>query len=123
MANPKFVYFILCHQMAEQVIRLINRLRDTESFFVVHVDKRASANVYKALADFSANTPNIYLCKRYRCYWGSFGIVQATLSCIKKALKLNLPFDYAILLSGQDYPIKTSAYIRRFFSDKMGCEF
>src|SRR4029077_18392690 len=34
-----------------------------------------------------------------------------------------LPFDYAILLSGQDYPIKTNGHIKLFLSQNMGREF
>ena len=123
VAELKFAYFILCHKMPEQVIRLINRLSDGESFCVVHIDKRAAANVYDTLKDFSANAPNIYLTKRRRCYWGHFGIVQATISCIQIAMQLNLPFDYAFLLSGQDYPIKKSSHIKKFLSENMGREF
>jgi hypothetical protein len=123
MVEPKIAYFILCHKMPEHVIRLINRLRDANSFFVVHVDKRAAENVYGALKEFSTTAPDIYLSKRYRCYWGGFGIVRGTVSCIQTALHLNLPFDYAFLLSGQDYPIKTSNYIRKFISENNGREF
>lgn len=123
MPEPKIAYFILCHKTPEQVIRLISRLRDAKSFFVVHVDKRAAANVYDVLEEFSASAPDIYLSKRHRCYWGHFGIVQATISCIQKATQLNRLFDYAFLLSGQDYPIKTSEHIKTFLSENMGSEF
>jgi hypothetical protein len=123
MAEPKISYFILCHTMPALVIRLINRLRDANSIFIVHVDKRAVKNVWDALKEFSANAPDVYLSKRHRCYWGRLGMVQGTISCIQKALQLNLPFDYAFLLSGQDYPIKSNSYIQKFLSENMGHEF
>jgi hypothetical protein len=123
MAKPRLAYFILCHRMPEQVIRLINRLRDPDSAFVVHVDKRSDPGVHKALTNFCRTTPNVHLSKRYRCYWGRFGIVQATISCIREALRLDLPFDRAFLLSGQDYPIKTISQIRDFLSRNEGHEF
>ena len=43
------------------------------------------------------------------------GMVTATLNLIKLALKHG-PFDYIALLSGQDFPIKSNAYIKNFLS-------
>lgn len=124
MASLKLAYFILCHKTPEHVIRLVDRLRDDNSYFVVHVDKRAESGVYAALKSLSDKTPHqVYLCKRFRCYWGRFEIVEATLSCIRRAIELELPFDHAFLLSGQDYPIKTTAQIRDFLNQNRGSEF
>jgi hypothetical protein len=52
---------------------------------------------------------------RHPCHWGGFGHVLATLKGIKALLSGGIPFDYAILLTGQDYPIKSNAHLRRFF--------
>jgi hypothetical protein len=125
MTKPKLAFFLLCHKMPEHVIRLIDRLRDVDSFFVVHVDKRAERSVYDTLKEFSDKFPGqVYLCrKRYRCYWGRFGIVQGTLSCIRETMGQELPFDRAFLLSGQDYPIKSISHIRNFLSENAGYEF
>jgi hypothetical protein len=119
----KIVYLILCHKNPEQVFRLIRRLNDEGVFFVIHVDKRADDRVYNLLTEFALNTPNLYMGSRCRCHWGGFGIVQATINCIHRALELNRPFDYAILISGQDYPIKSNAQIRCFLRERRGKEF
>jgi len=113
-------YFILCHKAPEQVIRLIKRLRGAGSVFVVHVDKRARPDVYDTLQECFAGQPDVFFSERHRCYWGRIGIVRGTISCIKKAIQLNLPFDYAVLLSGEDYPIKTNEQIREFLSKNAG---
>jgi hypothetical protein len=125
MATTKLAFFILCHKIPQQVIRLVERLRDENSVFVIHVDKRADREVYDTLESFFRAPPGqVILCrKRYRCYWGRFGIVQATLSCIREAVEPGLSFDYAFLLSGQDYPIKSTAHIRAFLDDHVGKEF
>jgi Core-2/I-Branching enzyme len=117
------VYLILCHKNPEQVVRLINRLDDGRAFFVVHVDKRAEERVYNCISRYASNVSNVYFCKRHRCFWGGFGIVRATINCIHTALELARPFDYAILLSGQDYPIKSNSEIGSFFVKNRGKEF
>jgi Core-2/I-Branching enzyme len=119
----KIVYIILCHNDPSQVIRLIRALTDKDVFFVVHVDARASEEVYLPLQEFSSLQPDVFIAPRVSCYWGSFGIVQATLTCLREALRNDRTFDYAILLSGQDYPIKTRHQIAAFLRENHGKEF
>ena len=114
LAAVKIAYLILCHKSPEHVIRLISRLRDEGVFFVVHIDKKAGSSVSDVLRDFAARAPDVVLARRVRCYWGSFSIVQATINCVDAALSSKRPFDYAMLLSGQDYPIKSLKEIKQF---------
>ncbi|HET9376425.1 MAG TPA: beta-1,6-N-acetylglucosaminyltransferase [Chthoniobacterales bacterium] len=125
MATTKLIFFVLCHKNPQQVIKLVERLRDRDSIFVLHVDSRANREVYETVTSFSETCPaQVHLCrKRYRCYWGRFGIVKATLSCIREALELGLAFNHAFLISGQDYPIKSLADIRAFLDNHAGKEF
>jgi core-2/I-Branching enzyme len=119
----KIAYLILCHKDPEQVLRLIRRLDNGDVLFVVHVDKRAERYVYNTIVSFASTRSNVYLSERCRCFWGGFGIVQATINCIKALLELSIQFDYAVLLSGQDYPIKSNSQIQSFFQQNRGNEF
>jgi hypothetical protein len=119
----RIAYFILCHKAPEQVIRLIERLQESNSFFIVHIDSRAAAQVRRTLEEYSARATNVVFSERHRCYWGRIGIVRATVACIRKAIQLGLPFDYAFLLSGEDYPIKSTDHVKRFLSKNSGKEF
>jgi hypothetical protein len=125
MPMTRLAFFILCHKAPQQVVRLIERLRDAGAVFVIHVDRRAAPEVYNTLNAISERLPNqIFLCKqRHRCYWGRFGIVAAMLSCIREAVVRGLAFDRAFLLSGQDYPIKPPDHIRCFLDQHRGLEF
>ncbi len=112
-------YLILAHTAPQQILRAIDRLRAPGAIFVVHIDARADNAVHTALA----GRPDVHLAPRARCYWGTYGIVQATLNCIRTLLALGQPFDYAILLSGQDYPIKPPAAIAGFLTEHHGTQF
>ena len=112
-------YLILAHTAPQQILRAIERLRTPGAIFVVHIDARADDAVYAALT----GSQDLHLAPRARCYWGTYGIVQATLNCIDTLLALQQPFDYAILLSGQDYPIKTPAQITAFLTTHAGTQF
>jgi hypothetical protein len=110
--SGKLVYLILAHQNCEQVKRLIVRLSDEMTLFVVHVDLKVSVNEFKKLE----NIDNTFLItNRSLCNWGDYSIVNTTLNglrYIKENIKI---YDRVILLSGQDYPIKSTAYIKNYF--------
>src|SRR5262249_37364678 len=57
------------------------------------------------------------------CWWGSFGIVEGTISLVQTLIDDGTNFDYATLLSGSDYPIKSNSKIAEFLSQNRGREF
>ena len=61
--------------------------------------------------------------KRHICHWGDFGHVEATLKGIREIYRRNVSCDYVILLTGQDYPIKTNGEIERYLSRHAGYSF
>jgi hypothetical protein len=120
--DVRIAYLILAHKNHEQVARLIARLNDPDASFHVHLDARTADSVYSQLRASSKCLSNVRFTGRYRCYWGGFGIVRGTLACIESALS-GPRFDYAFLLSGQDYPIKPLGYLRSFLEQHRGVEF
>jgi len=100
------IFLILIHKNPEQTIQLIERLESAQSRFVVHVDRRSPDMVHSVIYNWAAKRTDVICVARHRCYWGDFGIVAGTLECIRAALKFDDSFDYGLLLSGQDYPIK-----------------
>jgi hypothetical protein len=116
-------YLIMGHRDPGQILRLIHTLRDSAAFFVIHIDKRAPDDVFAPLRDYASSHPDVFLTPRIRCYWGGFGIAHAMIECVKATARSGRHFDYAILLSAQDYPIKNAAQIEEFLSRHKGSEF
>jgi hypothetical protein len=50
-------------------------------------------------------------------------MVEATLALMRGALEAGIGFDYFILLSGLDYPIKSNSHILEYFEERRGREF
>jgi Core-2/I-Branching enzyme len=119
----QIVFLILAHKNPEQVIRLIERLESSQSRFVVHVDRRSFDAVHSVISDWAANRTDVILAARHRCYWGDFGIVAGTLECVRTALTVYGRFDYGMLLSGQDYPIKPLSSIFDYLTITRGKQF
>ncbi len=105
-------YIISAYKYPDQVIRLVRQLDSDASSFFIHVDKKCSDDLYRQLTIQLAGNSNVHFMRRHNCYWGDFGHVRATLKGIEAIFSENVEFDYAVLLTGQDYPIKSNRRIR-----------
>ena len=102
-------YLILAHHLPAQLARLVNRLQEPEATFLIHIDRNADDAAFAPHLR-AIRSDNVSFLPRHRCNWGNFSIVSATLSGLQIALRASPRFDYLILLSGQDYPIKPLAH-------------
>jgi hypothetical protein len=61
--------------------------------------------------------------KRIPVYWAEFSGVQAILLLLRQALESQQHYDYFVLLSGSEYPLRSAKYIRTFLEENRGLEF
>jgi hypothetical protein len=104
-------YIILAHKNPSQLQRLIRALDDGLSHFFVHIDRRTGIGPFH---DLLQPQTNISFLPQIKTGWGSFGLVEAVLSGLKAVLQPGKKLDHIILLSGQDYPIKSNEQISTF---------
>jgi hypothetical protein len=108
----KKAYIIMAHRYPEQLYRLIDRLNDGHSTFFIHIDKAADLSPFQIVADFGSI---VHFVERIESKWGSFACMQASLNGLKAVKDSGKDFDQVLLLSGQDYPIKSNEDIDAFF--------
>jgi Core-2/I-Branching enzyme len=107
-SRPTVVYFIASHTNPEQVARLARRLRrdSAGALIVIHHDESQS----HLGADRFADDPNIIVVRRsVAVEWGQFSQVELVLRGLDALLASGRDFDWVVLLSGQDYPIRPLA--------------
>jgi hypothetical protein len=107
----KIVYIILAHTNFKQSMRLYNRLNKDDTSFVFHISKTCERHYYRKMYTALHDQPNCYFSKRAVVRWGDFGVIQGTLNAIETIYDNHLDYDYAILLSGQSYPLKSHSFI------------
>lgn len=109
---PK-IYLLLVHKSPEQLERQINALNDGDSLFYIHLDLKSDISHFSHIEDME----KVYFIKeRIDCIWGDFSIIKATLNLIENVIKNN-DKGYCILLSGNDYPIKSRQFINTFIAE------
>lgn len=103
-------YIILAHKNPEQIFRMIQSLDDSSSKFFVHIDLKSDLSSFGILE----NCSNISIIpQRENCIWGDFSIVKATIHLLKNVVEFGNK-GFTILLSGQDYPIKSPQILNDF---------
>lgn len=115
-------YIILAHKNFVQFRRLIERLDSAEARFYIHVD--ASADLSDFENELRSNERCVFLtgAQRLPITWGHVNMVKAVLHGITRILA-DQRRGYTLLLSGQDYPLKSNAYIQQFFQANYGTNF
>jgi hypothetical protein len=112
-------YVILAHRNPRQLARLVERLSTPEDVVFVHIDRKVDVKPFRdAFAELP--TPPILLRRRVRQHWSTYGHVKATMLGIRAVLRSKRNFSHILLLTGQDYPIRSTDNIQQFFANAEG---
>jgi hypothetical protein len=112
----RIAYIVSAYKRPEQLARLVSHHGQSASAIAVHVDAKTHRREFDAMVDGVRDVPGAYFLPRHRCYWGGFGHVRASLKGIEHLVESGVGFDYAVLLTGQDYPLQSDDDLRRFFA-------
>ena len=97
---------ILAHKNVAQLNTLIRKLDNNFNIYI-HIDLKSNMKPEDIVPSSRHK-----ITKQYPVYWGSYNITLATYYLMKSAyLDDN---DYYLLISGQDFPIKSNSYILNF---------
>lgn len=106
----KIAYLIAAHDNYAHLEKLVNALNDDNVFFYIHIDKK------KSIPTNFPDLPNVcFIENRVKVYWAGFSQVKATLGLLNQALPGN--YDYYILLSGVDYPIRPNKFLYQMLNE------
>ncbi|TVZ59149.1 core-2/I-Branching enzyme [Flavobacteriaceae bacterium MAR_2010_105] len=113
------IYIILAHENPQQLNRLISKLNDSCSFFYVHIDLKTDI---KAFSNVIKSKNLKFITNRIEGIWGDFNLVQATINCLQE-VKMDAREGYCILMSGQDYPLKSNTVIHNYLEEHKDYDF
>lgn len=113
----RIAYLIMTYHYSEHLKRLVQRLINADTHCFIHVDAKSD------IASFHIAHPQVtFVEPRIDVNPNGFSTVQMILALFRSAVKQG-NFDYYVLLSGQDYPLKSQAFIKQFLQDRMGTNF
>lgn len=107
-------YLILAHSHLEYLAELIDVLSSDNIGFVVHIDSKCQEPIDNLLNKCGGKNVKI-LEHRENIVWGDKSMVDVVNYMSRVALS-DERWDYFILLSGQDMPVKSPEYIKSYIS-------
>lgn len=113
-------YIILAHDNPEQLARLVQRLSTEQVHFYIHIDLKSDIDAFKSIIQESRKIT--FIENRANCIWGDISMIHATLNCMDQIIA-DQRTGYVVLMSGQDYPLRSNEYIVRFFNENYGTNF
>jgi Core-2/I-Branching enzyme len=115
----KIAYLILAHNNPGHLARLTRALTAANATIFIHIDKKADIRPFLKIA-----AENIHFTpKRVSVHWGDFSTTEAILLLINAAMAMPERYDYLVLTSGNDYPIRTPGQMQSYFLKNPGSEF
>lgn len=119
-SKESIAYLILAHKAPTQLMKLVKSLFSKDDYFIIHLDLRCDiCEFQKPLRDYS-NV--IFINQRYEANWGSYGLIEATLTGFRFIMGIH-SVKRVVLLSGQDYPIKNLIQIKSYLTRNPSCIF
>jgi len=116
-------YIIQAHTGENQLVSLINQLTDVDTDIFLHIDRKNDELNSNLLERYSL-VSNVYIVKdRVGVNWSGFSMVEATLKLMNMVQGIGKKYDYISFISGQDYPLKSNEYIKKYLTDNKGKEF
>lgn len=118
----RVAYVISAYKRPSQLVRLVRRLAMPGTTFVIHVDRKTQRPLYDEMVAGTEGL-GVTFVRRHVSHWGGWGHVRATLKGINQLYRDGSRFDYAVLLTGQDYPIRSPQAIAASLGGSNGRSF
>jgi len=119
----KIIYLLIVHKNFDQVFRVIERLNIPDSHFLIHVDQKVKSATFQHVVKVLSSKPNITYMDRQNVTWGAIGLTQVMCDAFALLIQRRFDFNFLVILSGQDYPIKTNDHIFATLCQYQGKQF
>jgi len=115
----RIAYLFFAYKNPGLIQKTIQRLACEGCAFFIHIDKKSDLKSFSGIRG-----SNIFFVEeRLQVGWAEFSGVEAILLLMRKAVGSGQAFDYLVLLSGSEYPLRSGDYIRNFLIANQGTEF
>lgn len=115
----KLAILMLCHRDGKQINSFIETLNNNDISFFIHVDAKSNIDKEINVKDHVYILPKDM---RHNVEWATFSQIAATYELLSFSKTIG-QYDYYCLVSGQDFPIKSSESLLNFLKENKGISF
>jgi hypothetical protein len=111
----RIAYILLCHKDPAGIIAQALRLTAGGDYVSIHFDANAKRDDFDAIKSALAQNTSVTFAKeQYRCGWGAWSLVAATLAATRAAVDTFPRATHFYMLSGDCMPIKSAEFAHDF---------
>jgi hypothetical protein len=116
-------FVMLVHDPLDRAAEVARHLAARGAPVVIHVDARVSRAAFEDFAARLREVPGVRFAPRRRCHWGTWSIVEATLSASRRLLADFPDVGHVFLICGTALPIRPVAELRGFLQARADTDF
>lgn len=105
---------MLVHTGFDRAEQMVRHWANAGCPVVVHVDSNVPAAAYDPFEQALRDLPNVRLCARHRCEWGTFGLVAASQEAATLLLEDFPDVQHAFLASGACLPLRPISDLQHY---------
>jgi hypothetical protein len=109
-------FVMLVHAALDRAGQVARHWAESGCPVVIHVDSRVGAEHHRAFAQRLAGLDNVRFAPRYRCEWGTWSIVEATLAASALMLEEFPEVGHVFLASGSCLPLRPVQELRDYLA-------
>lgn len=109
-------FVMLCHTALGRAAQVARHWAASGAPVVIHVDARAPRTDIEAMRASCADQLNISFAPRFRCEWGTFGLVRATQAATAQMLARHPDVQHVFLASGSCLPLRPLEELRDYLA-------
>lgn len=91
---------------------MFRAIYDPENIYLVHIDLKSDTSFHDEIGQFISTLPNARVMKSYDWIYGGYSAIEIQLKAMEELF--NEKWDFFVNLTGQDFPLKSQAFIRDY---------
>ncbi|MBT0957635.1 glycosyl transferase [Alphaproteobacteria bacterium KMM 3653] len=116
-------FIMMVHTALDRVSQTARHWASSGCPIVIHCDKSVPKKEFEAFTDSLADLENVSFTKRYRCEWGTWPIVAATIEAAQQMLKTHPDVGHVFLASGSCLPLRPVQELRAYLEARPRTDF
>lgn len=116
-------FVMLVHTALDRASQTARHWASSGCPVVIHCDRNTGRDAYRGFVESLSDLPNITFAPRYRCEWGTWNIVAATLRASEIMLEKHPEVSHVYLASGSCLPLRPVQELRAYLDARPRTDF
>lgn len=116
-------FIMMCHTALDRAAQVARYWASHGAPVVIHVDARVPAPDYDGLGRALADLDSVSFCKRFKCEWGTWSLVQAAQAGATQMLARHPEVGHVFLASGACLPLRPLHELTAYLAARPNTDF